>query len=837
MHPLVKYCIYRSMLLLLLICQAVPAQFLHQRSPVHESYAYVHGGSFSGVPVTVSPDPLVSYRWQNPRDTDGLEIYLLKPVTVKADRPGSFRNLASLTGEKTNVSVQGTGSILLDFGRESAGWLEFDSDDFCDSVEMSISEYNEPAILNAGAQSPVKTKVPVRYGNTYRLELNDMLYEGVRFGWIHVRSFTKPWHITGVRLVCQTKPANYNGSFLCSDPALEKIWYTGAYVVKLNLLKDYFGAILMERSDRFSWTGDAYPSQAASLVAFGNFDFVRTNLGHTAGQNNGIASYALYWVLSLLDYYNYTGDTATMNKYLANACAKLEKAYKQYGTNPELGFYGWDERLGAGFEDPNCPEAENAYRMLSIRAWYDFAMAMRKFGREDLKEKYQHYADSKVEELRASKEWYQSFGLHAAADAITAGFTTPGEQSAMYNHEFRDRVNRLSYSPFNEYTILQALAAMGKYDDAVSSVKDCWGGQLAYGGTTFFEVYRPSWNQVLGMNDAPPNNQCGYTSLAHPWGAGVTKWLSEEILGIKPTTPGFSTYSILPHLGRALTNVAGKTLTPYGEIKASFDVKTGRCIVSAPEGTCGMVGIPKAEKKVDTIFINGKLAWNGKFIGVKGIGNAREDTNFVYFTGVKPGTYNFSVTYSGTTPALTELSWHYPAKFVQEDSLTGGDWGGVYGHDGRLLFNYFPKDSNLAILPVYVKSVTCTKNFNLSWAIGVIDKRAPAPDNRNGFPRNAGYICTRDPRACDQTMTVDVVLTNGSPVQMALYFVDWDNKARKTAIEMFDLETKKMVAPVKIVKNYARGRYIIYEYNRSVRFRINQVRGTNAVLTAIFFDH
>ena len=34
-----------------------------------------------------------------------------------------------------------------------------------------------------------------------------------------------------------------------------------------------------------------------------------------------------------------------------------------------------------------------------------------------------------------------------------------------------------------------------------------------------------------------PNCQVGYTSLAHPWGGGVTKWLSEEILGIKPTAP------------------------------------------------------------------------------------------------------------------------------------------------------------------------------------------------------------------------------------------------------------------------------------------------------------
>lgn len=71
---------------------------------------------------------------------------------------------------------------MFDFGRVSAGWLEFDSDDLDGEIEMSISEYTEPAVLNAGAQHPHKTAVPVRYGNTYRLELNTELYEGVRYG-------------------------------------------------------------------------------------------------------------------------------------------------------------------------------------------------------------------------------------------------------------------------------------------------------------------------------------------------------------------------------------------------------------------------------------------------------------------------------------------------------------------------------------------------------------------------------------------------------------------------------------------------------------------------------
>lgn len=218
----------------------------------------------------------------------------MQPLSFNTQNDKSF-DLRSFKKNQV-IAINGNGSIRFDFGRVSAGWLEFESDDLQDSIMMSISEYNEPAVVNKGAVNPVKTKSPTKHGNHYRLELNPELYEGVRFGWLHVQSHQRNWHMKNLRLVCQVKPINYQGSFSCSDSILTRTWYTGAYTVKLNLLKDYFGAILMERSDRHSWTGDAYPSQAASMVAFGNYDFVKNNLINTARLNNGIASYSLYWV-------------------------------------------------------------------------------------------------------------------------------------------------------------------------------------------------------------------------------------------------------------------------------------------------------------------------------------------------------------------------------------------------------------------------------------------------------------------------------------------------------------------------------------------------------------
>jgi alpha-L-rhamnosidase len=81
---------------------------------------------------------------------------------------------------------------------------------------------------------------------------------------------------------CQIKPTNYQGSFSSSDATLSRIWWTGAYTVKVNLLSNYFGSILIDRGDRISWTGDAHTSQAAALVSLANYNFILNNIDRTA---------------------------------------------------------------------------------------------------------------------------------------------------------------------------------------------------------------------------------------------------------------------------------------------------------------------------------------------------------------------------------------------------------------------------------------------------------------------------------------------------------------------------------------------------------------------------
>ncbi|MGH8024815.1 MAG: alpha-L-rhamnosidase C-terminal domain-containing protein, partial [Limisphaerales bacterium] len=752
-------------------------------------YQPLHGGAFDGAAAPLSPDPLARYRWRNPRGASDLQYYLLRPVRVFTAEPAAFAGLKSARGRRCNITVRGTGGIRFDFGVESAAWLEFDSPDMPGGVEMGVSEFTAPAWEHCIA---APTFIG---GHTWCLKLKGKFdYNGVRFGWIYVRSFGgRPWHITNVRLVCQVKPTNYKGSFSCSDPMLTKIWYTGAYTVKLNLLRDSIGAILMDRGDRVAWIGDDHIAQAVALAAFGDWDVVAHNLEATADNYNRIPSYALYWVLSLLDYYNYTGDRALLARYIPNVQGKLSQA-EGWFQNPKPRFYGWDDRLGSGFMDADCPEACEAYRMLFIESCRQFAQAMGAMGREDLQKQYQQTADHYAQLIQARPDWVDRAGIFAASDAINAGVPTAAQSGILYRRDFANPVQRISLSPFNEYFIIKAMGQMDWTDPALQTVLEDWGGQINYGGTTFFECYWPSWNAIIPQNGPIPSCQAGITSLCHPWSAGCATWLTRYVAGIEPTAPGFASVDILPHLGRLLTRVAADAPTPHGVIHWSFDARRGRAKLVIPDGVTARVGIPALGRTIEAIRINGRPR-PVSVIGNQPVDRVGGQDKWAVFSNMKPGRYTFHIRYSGPTPAYTPQSWVYPnpVKALVQDDKTRGNWGQVYGKDGYVLFDY--DGTNLEHLPPYVRSVTWHGRFT-QWNHDVGDIRALASNGGNEGTRNAAALYDR----C--SVLVDIRLKQPHPYRLAAYAVDFDQKGRQEAVDIYNQPALTLAAPTQALRQY-----------------------------------
>jgi hypothetical protein len=83
--------------------------------------------------------------------------------------------------------------------------------------------------------------------------------------------------------------------------------------------------------------------------------------------------------------------------------------------------------------------------------------------------------------------------------------------------------------------------------------------------------------------------------MAHGWSTGVLPALTNELLGVTPTGPGFSTWTVEPHPG-SVSWAQGQVPTPHGPLTVQWQQTADRFTlhVNAPKGTRGKAVIPVA---------------------------------------------------------------------------------------------------------------------------------------------------------------------------------------------------------------------------------------------------
>ena len=242
-------------------------------NPVVEPWPELHGGKFvAGHGSTLNPDPLRDYVWNltDMPNASALQLLQLLPSAVQPSPGAKFSNWSSLVNTSAgSARVEGAGTLLVDFGVWNlllAAWVELRSPDLTPTevasgcVTMSVGESRVPQFFTPSRLSPGvknatnplfegwKTALPFPYADgVFRLELNAQLYEGVRYGFLHVNSSCgcfKPFTIMSIVAQAQAKPANWAAFKTPDNPILERAWYVGGYTVKLNLQVDTIGSIL-----------------------------------------------------------------------------------------------------------------------------------------------------------------------------------------------------------------------------------------------------------------------------------------------------------------------------------------------------------------------------------------------------------------------------------------------------------------------------------------------------------------------------------------------------------------------------------------------------------------
>ena len=142
--------------------------------------------------------------------------------------------------------------------------------------------------------------------------------------------------------------------------------------------------------------------------------------------------------------------------------------------NLPVAFFGWDDRIANGFCGACNLEVQLGFAALVVRACGDFSATLAHAGDAANATRYKDTAARLAAQLRARPSkggmaWHNDYGVHAAAYAINAKvLARPEEVEVLVSRELSDPVTVCSWSPFNNYWILQALGNAGKMDQVRS---------------------------------------------------------------------------------------------------------------------------------------------------------------------------------------------------------------------------------------------------------------------------------------------------------------------------------------------------------------------------------
>jgi len=114
-------------------------------------------------------------------------------------------------------------------------------------------------------------------------------------------------------------------------------------------------------------------------------------------------------------------------------------------------------------------------------------------------------------------------------------------------------------------------------NSAINLISREWGWMLTHGPASTM------WEDI-GPFGGPPRG--ADPSWDHGWSSGAAPALTSYVLGVRPTSPGFTTFVVDPHPGSSVSWASGTVPTPRGPIVVSWRKLKGRLsiTVNAPGG-------------------------------------------------------------------------------------------------------------------------------------------------------------------------------------------------------------------------------------------------------------
>jgi alpha-L-rhamnosidase len=535
----------------------------------------------------------------------------IQPVAVTHVFAGSatLANLASLTTPKSNETFSVTNSpppqstdanapsILLDFGREISGRLYVESASNSDAT-LSIA-YGESEIEAMGTGL-----TPGQQGGNYLgTNLLDVPANGVArgpksgFRYVRIR-FLHGAHVSAFKSIRAEGiyyPVSDAGSFESSDPLLNRIWETGAYTAHLCMQAGVWDAV---KRDRGRWAGDLDVEGRVISTAFGDSVLLEQTLAALVPPHgafvNGIPSYSALWITTLANLYQHSGDkdfVVSQHQALLGILSTMDASLDSNGLFDNAKhrwlFVDWAPSLYA-----YTPQARIGTQLQYIRGYRAAAMLLAALGDAGNAQRYNAQAAKTLAATHALRDangatYGDTWQLNALATLLEST-PQPLLWSDVLSHVKQDAPGDQVISPYFNAYVLDAMSASGHRLEALNWIRIYWGGMLAEGATSFWESYDLRWPKTNPHLSLQADGTTGYfVSMAHGWSSGPTAWITENVLGITSTSPGYATVAIHPDL-LGLDFANGSVPTPHGPITLHIDRQKG-IDLTLPAGVTAMV--------------------------------------------------------------------------------------------------------------------------------------------------------------------------------------------------------------------------------------------------------
>jgi hypothetical protein len=419
------------------------------------------------------------------------------------------------------------------------------------------------------------------------------------------------------------EPAEGKGSFACSDSLLTAIWKAGAYTASVCRQDGFIDCPSREQRQ---WTGDCHIQGLLGYMTNSDPQLARKAIlqaTQTQAPDGMIAmastsdlgvewrsyipDYALYWILSIGDYLDYSGDPSILDEVFPAVVKTLGWFMPWLDSSgllsqvPGWVFVDWSEKLDKRGE------------VLAFNALYSGALRVgarlaEEVGAASWAARWKALASS-VALAAAERFWDEERGVYvdcrtetglspvvsqqANAAAIAFGVAPRGRWDRMLGYimdegrvkltkawrwdeerSFDARKDVVMAQPFFCHFLHAALARAGRMGGLLGNIRRRWTPMIEQGSGTFWE----SW-QLTEM-----------TSRCHAFSATPVYDLSTYVLGLKPTAPGFARFEAQPWFG-GLEWAKGGMSTPSGPISLAWQRK-GAAIeleVIVPEGLAGIL--------------------------------------------------------------------------------------------------------------------------------------------------------------------------------------------------------------------------------------------------------